>query len=247
MNNMGYVLEINNLTKKYPAFELKPVSFHIEAGEVMGFIGRNGAGKTTTLKSILNLVHPDASSVRILGMDYLDNEDKIKQQIGYAVGGINYYKREKLKDIVAITRTFYENWDNETYRHYLDAFKLDENKRIMELSEGMKVKFYLTLALSHHAKLLILDEPTSGLDPVSRDEMNEIFRKLAEKGVAILFSTHITSDLEKCADTITYIKNGELLLSAKKEDFIRHYTEEIGGAPTLEDIMVHIEREEVNL
>ena len=117
----------------------------------------------------------------------------------------------------------------------------------MELSEGMKVKFYLTLALSHQARLLILDEPTSGLDPVSRDEINEIFRKLAEKGVAILFSTHITSDLEKCADTITYIKNGELLLSTKKEDFIRHFTGEIGGAPTLEDIMVHIEREEVNL
>lgn len=247
MNNMGYVLEINNLTKKYPAFELKPVSFHIEAGEVMGFIGRNGAGKTTTLKSILNLVHPDAGSVRILGMNYLDNEDKIKQQIGYAVGGINYYKREKLKDIVAITRTFYENWDNEAYRHYLTGFKLDENKKIMELSEGMKVKFYLTLALSHQAKLLILDEPTSGLDPVSRDEMNEIFRKLAEKGVAILFSTHITSDLEKCADTITYIKNGEILLSTKKEDFIQYYATEMGGSPTLEDIMVHIEREEVNL
>ena len=247
MNNMGYVLEINNLTKKYPAFELKPVSFHIEAGEVMGFIGRNGAGKTTTLKAILNLVHPHAGSVRILGMDYMDNEDKIKQQIGYAVGGINYYKRAKLKDIVAITRIFYENWDNEAYRHYLTAFKLDENKKIMELSEGMKVKFYLTLALSHHAKLLILDEPTSGLDPVSRDEMNEIFRKLAKKDVAILFSTHITSDLEKCADTISYIKNGELLLSTKKEDFIRHYTKEMGGTPTLEDIMVHIEREEVNL
>ena len=244
---MGYILEVNNLTKNYPAFALKPISFHIEAGEVMGFIGRNGAGKTTTLKSILNLVHPDAGSVRILGMDYLDNEDKIKQQIGYAVGGISYYKRKKLKDIVAITRIFYDNWDNEAYRHYLAAFKLDENKKIMELSEGMKVKFYLTLALSHQAKLLILDEPTSGLDPVSRDEMNETFRKLAEKGVAILFSTHITSDLEKCADTISYIKNGELLLSAKKEDFIRYYTKEIGGTPTLEDIMVHIEREEVNL
>ena len=223
---MEYILEVNNLTKIYPAFELKPVSFHIKAGEVMGFIGRNGAGKTTTLKSILNLVHPDAGSVRILGMDY---------------------KRENLKEIVAITRIFYDNWDDEAYRHYLDAFKLDENKKIMELSEGMKVKFYLTLALSHNAKLLILDEPTSGLDPVSRDEMNEIFRKLAEKGVAILFSTHITSDLEKCADTITYIKNGELLLSAKKEDFIRYYTKEMDGAPTLEDIMVHIEREEVKL
>lgn len=244
---MEYILEVNNLTKVYPDFELKPVSFHIKAGEVMGFIGRNGAGKTTTLKSILNLVHPDAGSVRILGMDYLDNEDEIKQQIGYAVGGINYYKREKLKEIVAITRIFYDNWDDEAYNHYLDAFKLDENKKIMELSEGMKVKFYLTLALSHNAKLLILDEPTSGLDPVSRDEMNEIFRKLAEKGVAILFSTHITSDLEKCADTITYIKNGELLLSAKKEDFIRYYTKEMESAPTLEDIMVHIEREEVKL
>ena len=244
---MEYILEVNGLAKSYPAFELKPIHFHIKAGEVMGFIGRNGAGKTTTLKSILNLVHPDAGSVRILGMDYLNNEDKIKRQIGYAVGGINYYKREKLKDIVAITRIFYDNWDKEAYRHYLAAFKLDENKKMIELSEGMKVKFYLTLALSHHAKLLILDEPTSGLDPVSRDEMNEIFRKLAGKDAAILFSTHITSDLEKCADTISYIKNGELLLSAKKEDFIRYYTKEIGGTPTLEDIMVHIEREEVNL
>lgn len=244
---MGCVLEINNLTKKYSAFELKSISFQLKAGEVMGFIGRNGAGKTTAIKSILNLVHPDAGNVRILGMDYPDNEDEIKQQIGYVVGGTNYYKRKKLKDIVAITRIFYDNWDDESYRHYLNAFKLDENKKIMELSEGMKVKFYLTLALSHQARLLILDEPTSGLDPVSRDEINEIFRKLAEKGVAILFSTHITSDLEKCADTITYIKNGELLLSTKKEDFIRHFTGEIGGAPTLEDIMVYIEREEVNL
>ena len=244
---MGYILEVNGLSKIYPTFELKPISFRIKAGEVMGFIGRNGAGKTTTLKSILNLVHPDAGSVHILEMNYLDNEAKIKQQIGYAVGGIDYYKREKLKDIVAMTRIFYENWDDEAYRHYLDAFQLDKNKKIIELSEGMKVKFYLTLTLSHHAKLLILDEPTSGLDPVSRDEMNEIFRKLAEKDVAILFSTHITSDLEKCADTISYIKNGALLLSAEKEDFIRYYAREIGGTPTLEDIMVHIEREEVNL
>lgn len=244
---MKNILEINGLSKSYPAFALKPISFHIKAGEVMGFIGRNGAGKTTTLKSILNLVHPDAGSVRILGMDYLDNEDTIKQQIGYAVGGVNYYKRKKIKEIVAITRGFYDNWDDEGYRHYLAAFKLDENKKIMELSEGMKVKFYLTLALSHQAQLLILDEPTSGLDPVSRDEMNEIFRKLAQKGVAILFSTHITSDLEKCADSITYIKNGQILLSTKKDDFIQYYAKEMGGSPTLEDIMVHIEREEVDL
>lgn len=244
---MNYILEVSDLTKIYPTFELKHITFNIEEGEVMGFIGRNGAGKTTTFKSILNLVHSDSGSVRILGMDYLNNEDKIKQQMGYIVGGTSYYKRKKVKEIVSITRDFYDNWDDEEYHHYLTAFNLDENKKIMELSEGMKVKFYLTLALSHHAKLLILDEPTSGLDPVSRDEMNEIFRKLAEKGVSILFSTHITSDLDKCADAITYIKNGELLLSTKKEDFIHYYAKKLGGTPTLEDIMVHIEREEVNL
>ena len=157
MNDMEYILEVNSLTKMYPAFELKPISFHIKAGEVMGFIGRNGAGKTTTLKSILNLVHPDAGSVRILGMNYPDNEAHIKQQIGYAVGGINYYKRKTLKDIVSITRIFYDNWDNEAYRHYLAAFKLDEDKKIIELSDGMKLKFYLTLDISNHAKLFILD------------------------------------------------------------------------------------------
>lgn len=244
---MNYALEVSNISKKYQSFELKPISFHIKAGEVMGFIGRNGAGKTTTLKSILNLVHPDAGSVQILGMDYLNNEDKVKQQIGYAVGGTSYYKRKKLKVIIAITRAFYDNWDEIEYKHYVSVFKLDEDKKIMELSEGMKVKFYLTMALSHHANLLILDEPTSGLDPVSREEMNEIFRKLAEKGVAILFSTHIIRDLEKCADSITYIKNGQLLFSGKKEELIQHYKKEMGGNPTLEEIMVHIEKEEVIL
>ena len=139
MNDMGYILEVNGLSKIYPTFELKPISFRIKAGEVMGFIGRNGAGKTTTLKSILNLVHPDAGSVHILGMNYLDNEAKIKQQIGYAVGGINYYKRERLKDIVAITRIFYDNWDEEAYRHYLDAFNLDSRINMTRLAALLRV------------------------------------------------------------------------------------------------------------
>lgn len=125
---MNYALEVSNISKKYQSFELKPISFHIKAGEVMGFIGRNGAGKTTTLKSILNLVHPDAGSVQILGMDYLNNEDKVKQQIGYAVGGTSYYKRKKLKEIIAITRAFYDNWDEIEYKHYVSVFKLDEDK-----------------------------------------------------------------------------------------------------------------------
>jgi len=244
---MENILDVQGISKSYPLFRLNNISFSVQAGEVMGFVGRNGAGKTTTLKAVLNLVHPDAGQVKILGMDFLGHEDQVKQQIGYAVGGISYYKRKKVRDIIAVTRTFYDNWDDGECTHYMTAFKIDGDKKIMELSEGMKVKFYLTMALSHHAKLLILDEPTSGLDPVSRDEMTVIFRKLAEKGVAILFSTHITSDLEKCADSITYIKDGELAASMKKDDFIQKYTAEMGTTPTLEDIMIYIEKEEVEI
>ena len=208
---MKYVLEVNDITKKYSAFELKPISFHIKSGEVMGFIGRNGAGKTTAIKSILNLVHPDAGNVRILGMDYLDNEDEIKQRIGYAVGGTNYYKRKKLKDIVAITRIFYDNWDDESYRHYLDAFKLDENKKIMELSEGMKVKFYLTLALSHQARLLILDEPVAGLDPKAQTELYDLIDRLnQELKITIIMVSHDVKEVVQRAKHILHLAHKQL-------------------------------------
>jgi ABC-2 type transport system ATP-binding protein len=244
---MEKILEVQGLSKRYPSFQLKNITFCVEPGEIMGLVGRNGAGKTTTLKSVLNLVRPDAGNVKILGMEFRNHEGSLKQQLGYAVGGMSYYKRKKVRDITAITKTFYDNWDADAYAHYRTVFQIDDNKRVMELSEGMKVKFYLTLALSHHAKLLILDEPTSGLDPVSRDELTVIFRKLAEKGVAILFSTHITSDLEKCADAIAYIKDGELLASMKKSDFIQKYASEMGSAPSLEDIMVFIEKEKAEI
>mgnify|MGYP000868501163 FL=1 len=215
---MGCVLEINNLTKKYSAFELKSISFQIKAGEVMGFIGRNGAGKTTALKSILNLVHPDAGNVRILGMDYPDNEDEIKQQIGYVVGGTNYYKRKKLKDIVAITRIFYDNWDDESYRHYLDAFKLDENKKIMELSEGMKVKFYLTLALSHQARLLILDEPVAGLDPKAQTELYDLIDRLnQELKITIIMVSHDVKEVVQRAKHILHLAHKQLFFGEAKK------------------------------
>ena len=189
----------------------------------MGLIGRNGAGKSTTLKCILNLVHPSRGNVEILGMPFSEHEKEIKQNIGYAAGGIGYYQRKRICDIVSVTRGFYSNWDNDVYLRNLKRFSLDEEKRLMDLSEGMKVKCNLTLALSHHAKLLILDEPTSGLDPVSREELLEIFLDLAAQGVSILFSTHITSDLEQCADAVTYIRNGRVTASKKTEDFIGAY------------------------
>jgi len=239
---MSKVLEITNLCKKYPAFELKDVSFSMDKGSIMGFIGRNGAGKTTTIKSILNFVHPTSGSIKFFGKELEGNEDEIKQLTGYAPGGINYYPMKTLKKITKITKSFYPDWNEELYEKYMKAFKLDENKKPKELSEGMKVKYNLVLALSHGAKLLVLDEPTSGLDPVSRDELLTIFEKLRDKGTSILFSTHITSDLEKCADSITYIKNGQIVDCAAKDAFIANQ-----GGGTLEDIMVRLEKEEIDI
>ena len=236
------VLEIRSLRKQYPSFLLDDVSFSLEPGRIMGLIGRNGAGKTTTLKSVFNLVHPDGGTVRIFGMEMPEREREIKQRLGYAGGAVDFYRRKKLRDIVAVTKQFYDNWDDAAYRKYMDAFSLDENKTPAELSEGMRVKFSLTLALSHRAELLILDEPTSGLDPVSREELLETFLFLKDRGVSILFSTHITTDLEKCADDITYIAKGKLIASQPLSSFLAENAQ-AGHGNTLEDIMVHYEKE----
>lgn len=218
------ILSLQNLNKKYEKFELRDVSFSLEKGYIMGFIGRNGAGKTTTLKAILNLVHVDSGSVTYMGKDFSDNEFECKQNIGFMLGGWFYYYKQKLKNITNVVKRFYDNWDDAAYESYLKRFDLDPNKKVDELSAGMKVKFALALALSHHAQLLILDEPTSGLDPVSRDDLLELFQELIEDGEkSILFSTQITSDLEKCADFITYIKDGKIIASAEKDEFLNEY------------------------
>lgn len=218
------LLEVEGLTKRYPGFTLDSVSFRLETGYIMGFIGRNGAGKTTTLKSMLGLVHADAGSVRIDGTEYREDEHLAKQKLGVAFGGVDYYPRAKLSDIARVTRRFYEAWDETQYRALLQRFQLDEKKRVRELSQGMKVKFSLALALSHNAKLLLLDEPTSGLDPVSREELIELLQHIVEDGEhSILFSTHITSDLEKCADYITYIRGGRIAASTDLDSFKSEY------------------------
>lgn len=235
-------MEIRGLCKKYPAFELKDVSFAVPQGAVMGFIGRNGAGKSTTIKSLLGLVHPDAGQVEILGMDFAENEKAIKENIGVVLGGIDFYPKKKIRTLTEVTRRFYANWDEEKYRHYLRLFSIDQEKRVDQLSSGMQVKYMIALALSHNAKLLILDEPTSGLDPVSRDELTELLQKIAADGQrSVLFSTHITSDLEKCADHIAFIKDGELQFAGTLEQFRAHYAY-LGAGLTLEDIIVAVER-----
>ena len=234
------VCEIRGLCKAYPTFALKDVSFSLEAGTVTGFIGRNGAGKTTTIRAMLNLIHPEKGEVRYFGLPITGHEQETKQRLGFTAGNVNYYPRKKLRDIAAVAASFYSGWDEQAYRRYAEKFMLDENKTPSQLSEGMRVKFNLLLALSHHAELLILDEPTSGLDPFSRDELGDLLASLRDEGTTILFSTHITSDLEKCADRIVYIRNGQIVSADKKESF----RERLGKAgETLEETMLRLERE----
>ncbi len=233
------MVKVQNLVKEYPAFRLDNVSFNLESGKITGFIGRNGAGKTTTIKSMLNLVHPDSGEIYYFGKPLKGNESEIKGHIGYSTGTVNWYPRKKIRDIVAAEKLFYKSWDEEAYRRYLSLFKLDENKTPLELSEGMKVKCNLLLALSHKAELLILDEPTSGLDPFSRDELLDIFTSLKNQGVSVFFSTHIISDIEKCADDIIYISEGRIAAAMPKNEFTDNFSNE---GESLEETFLRLER-----
>lgn len=218
------ILQVENLSKTYPTFKLDNVSFSLEKGYIMGFIGRNGAGKTTTLKSMLRFVHPDCGNVSINGFDIEKDEFSVKNSIGFVSGLDGFYNSKKIKQVTDITKKFFSNWSDETYKNLLEKFNLDENKFIKNLSAGMKVKYQLAIAMSHDAKLLILDEPTSGLDPVSRDELVILFQDYVADGEhSILFSTHVISDLEKCADYITYIKKGKILDSCDVVSFKDKY------------------------
>ena len=243
---MTELLRVDHLNKHYPGFALQDVSFSVKPGRIMGLIGKNGAGKSTTLKSILNIVQPQSRIVSILGKDFYQNEKECKQEIGVVFGGIDFYPLKKLSTITAVTSRFYKDWDQNRYTEYLRQFSLDESKQFRTLSNGMKVKYLLALALSHHAKLYLLDEPTSGLDPVSRDEILHLFTRIVKDGKrSILFSTHITSDLDRCADDITYIQNGKVLQSADKDTFLRSFdhlkTPEDSKPLTLEEIMLRTE------
>lgn len=221
---MEEILRLENVNKKYPSFSLKDVSFAIKPGEIMGFIGRNGAGKTTTLKCIMNLLHYESGSIQAFETDMTANELENKQRIGFALSELNYYPNRTIKQLMNVTKRFYKNFDEKKFEEVCKIFNLDVNKKLEELSSGMKVKYSVAIALSHKAELLILDEPTSGLDPVSREEVLDIFREIVKSGDrAILFSTHITSDLDKCASNITYIHNGQIVFTGKKKDFVNSY------------------------
>ena len=221
---MSDILRLENVRKTYPSFTLKDVSFEVKPGQIMGFIGRNGAGKTTTLKCIMNLIHYESGKISAFETDMSKNELENKQRIGFALSELNYYPNKTIRQLMNVTKRFYKKFDEKKFNEACRLFNLNIDKKLEELSSGMKVKYSVAIALSHHAELLILDEPTSGLDPVSRDEILDIFRQIVKnKDRAILFSTHITSDLDKCASDITYIHNGEIIYTGTKKDFINSY------------------------
>ena len=216
-------LEVRNLTKVYPDFTLDKVSFCVPRGHIVGLIGRNGAGKSTTIKGILRLIAAEGT-VDVFGKDNYKDELTVKQMIGYVGGGFRYYPMNTLSAIRKAYAPFYPTWDQSKYEKFLAQFGLSEKKKVKELSEGMKVKFALALALSHGAKLLIMDEPTSGLDPLSREEFCDIILQLVrEEGVSVLFSTHITSDLMRIADDIVYISQGRILAACPLEELLGKY------------------------
>lgn len=202
-------LEVTNLKKVYPAFTLDNVSFAVEEGKIAGLVGANGAGKSTTLKGILGFIQAEGNA-RVFSYDAKSAE--AKSLVGYAGGGFRYYPHKKIKSISKAVSAFYPAWSDEKFNRYCEKFGLVPDKKVMELSEGMKVKFALALALSHGAKLLVLDEPTSGLDPLSREEFADTILSLVrEEGISVLFSTHIVSDLDRIADDIIFLSNGRVL------------------------------------
>ncbi len=221
---MEYALEVKNLCKKYDNFELKNVSFNLPKGMIMGFIGENGAGKTTTIKAILNIIKLYSGEIKIFGLDNLKDDKKIKEEIGVVLDDMFFPEILTPNDINSTMKSIYKNWDTKMFYDYLKKFSLLPNNQIKTFSKGMRKKLEIVTALSHHPKLLILDEPTSGLDPVARAEVIEIFQSILEKeSCSILLSSHITADLEHIADYITFINNGEIILSKTTNELLDKY------------------------
>ena len=220
---MEYALEVKNINKKYDKFELKNVSFKLPKGMIMGFIGENGAGKTTTIKIILDIIRNYTGSIKIFNKD-ITNIENVKEDIGVVLDDMFFPEILTANDINNIMISVYKNWDSNMFNNYLKEFNLPNNKQIKTLSKGMRKKLEIIVALSHHPKLLILDEPTSGLDPVARSEIIDIFQNIiADEECSILLSTHITKDLENIADYITFINNGEIILSDTKDEILDNY------------------------
>ncbi len=233
---MSDLLQVKDLCKSYGAFRLENVSFSLPKGSIMGLIGQNGAGKSTTIKAILELIHRDSGSVTFWGQELSANQS-LKEDIGIVFDNINFYETLTPKQVGSISRAAYKQWSNDLYKSYMERFKLPEKKEIRTFSKGMKMKLSIAVALSHQPKLLILDEATAGLDPIMRDDLLDLFLDFVQdEDHSILMSSHISSDLEKVADYITFIHDGKVLFCKSKDELRYRYGIIRCGAAAFEQI-----------
>ncbi len=224
MSDYENAIEIKNLTKHYDGFTLDNISFNVPKGSIMGFIGQNGAGKSTTINTILNIIKADSGEIKVFGLDNCKNEREIKQDIAAVFDELPFHEQLNAKSLDKILRHVFKDWSSETFFKYLERFQLPVKKRFAQFSKGMKMKLQIAAALSHNAKLLIMDEATTGLDPVVRNEILDIFLEyLQDEEHSILMSSHITSDLEKIADSVTFIDKGKLLISGYKDEILESH------------------------
>lgn len=243
-----YAIELENVSKQYDGFLLDKISFKVIKGTVMGFVGQNGSGKTTTIKALLGINKIDEGNIKINGRDILDKE-LVKGDIGVIFDEIPFQQNLKIYQLQRMLKYFFINWNDEAFLNYIKKFNLPLKKKISELSKGMKMKLQIATCLSHNAKTLIMDEPTTGLDPVVRNEiLNEFMDFMFDEDHSILISSHITSDLEKIADSITFIHNGKMLLSDDKnmilENFGIYRCADIKNIPIKEEDIVSIRKNE---
>lgn len=218
-------IEINNLSKSYPGFELRDINLTLPTGAIMGLVGENGVGKSTTIKLIMNAISRDSGSVKVLGVDNLSGEFiAVKEDIGVVLDEAYFPEVLTPENVGKVMKNTYRNWDDECYYNFLNRFRLPEKKAFKDFSRGMKMKLAIAVAISHKPKLLILDEATSGLDPIVRDEILDIFNDFTrDETHSVLLSSHIVSDLEKICDYIAFIHNGKLLFCEEKDKLLEEY------------------------
>lgn len=217
-------IEVRGLRKSYPGFQLRDLSFNVPRGSIVGFIGENGSGKTTTIKAILNMIHRDSGEIKVFGLDNIVDEVAIKKDVGVILSDYFFNESFVPKNIDRILKEIYPSWDSSAYNRMLHTLDIPPDKKIKELSKGMKAKLNIAIALSHQAKLLILDEPTSGLDPVVRDDMLDLFLDYIQNEENTIFiSSHITGDLSKVADYIIFIHEGRIVFDIAKDELLDNY------------------------
>lgn len=221
---MNDILKVSNLNKSYGNFSLQNVSFSLPEGCITGFIGVNGAGKTTTLRTLLGLTSKASGNIQFFGLDAEANGREIKDRLGIVLDDGCFYEELSLSEMKSILAPAYTSWSEQDFKQYMDLFSLNPKQKINTLSKGMKMKYALALALSHHAELLIMDEPTSGLDPLIRSQLLQILTEYMNKGgKGVFFSTHITSDLDKIADTLVMIDQGKIIFQEEKDALLDAY------------------------